>query len=98
MNYKYLGLTCGILLLIAIPNWLPYGFYIIIRWIISVASVLLALNFKDNKNQKLSFTFWAVAILFNPIIPIYLNKDIWVLVDLVVSILFFFISSKIKSK
>lgn len=33
--------------------------------------------------------FIAVAFLFNPIIPLYLNKSNWVSIDLITMVLFF---------
>lgn len=39
-----------------------------------------------------------IAILFNPIIPVHLTKDIWVIIDLIVAILFLVSIFKIKPK
>jgi len=39
-----------------------------------------------------------IAILFNPILPTYLTKGIWVFIDLVVALVFFAAISKISFK
>lgn len=93
---KNICIICGILLLIAIPNWLPYGFYIFLRCVISISSIFLAVEFNKKQNNGWLYTFGLIAILFNPIIPIYLDKSIWVLIDLVVVVLFFISIKSIK--
>ncbi len=78
-----------ILLLIAIPRGLPYDYYIFLRWVITVSSVYIAWT-----SYKLKDIFWIgvfgiVAILFNPIFPIHLTKETWVVIDLMVATIFF---------
>jgi hypothetical protein len=34
--------------------------------------------------------FGAIALIFNPIIPIYLKKETWILIDIISSMLFFY--------
>ena len=96
MNLKTVALTSGILLLITIPSWLPYGFYTLLRWLICASAIFTATQLKNKKGDKLQLIFWGLAILFNPIAPIYLNKSIWILIDLASSIVFFYIYSKVK--
>lgn len=86
-----------ILLLLAIPAIWPYGYYILLRWVIAVSAIFLiwvAYNFKK--------TFWLflmgiIALLFNPITPIHLNKETWIVIDLIVAIIFLVSIFKIKT-
>jgi len=41
-----------------------------------------------------------IAILFNPIIPVYLTKEIWVVIDFIIAIVFLIsiLTGKSKSK
>lgn len=97
MNTKNICLICGFLLLLAIPSWLPYGFYILLRWIICFVSVYVAYGFYKSKLIGWTFVFGAIAVLFNPVCPIYLNKSSWVGLDFISSILFFVSAYSIKN-
>ncbi|MDD3923154.1 MAG: hypothetical protein PHY39_06475 [Endomicrobiaceae bacterium] len=76
-----------ILLLIAICD-LDYGYYQILRIIITIFAIVFALWFKGLENIKLMIAMIIIAILFNPILPIYLDKNVWVFLDLFSSIIF----------
>ena len=73
------------LLGLAIPN----GYYMFLRIIITFGAIMVVIN--EFKN---GFIFWEIAfiitaIIFNPIIPIYLNnKDVWIPIDIIGAILF----------
>ena len=79
---------CSFLLFIALAD-LPIGYYTFLRIVITVASVIVV--FKDLDK---GFNFWTVsfgllAILFNPIIPIYLNsKEYWMPIDFIAASIF----------
>jgi len=89
MNTKNLSLFSGVLLLIAIPSFWPYSFYLLLRWIIFASSLYIAYSFYNSKLNGWSFVFGGIAFIFNPILPIYLDKSSWVGIDLVSSVLFF---------
>ena len=77
------------MLLLAIPTGWPYGFYELLRWIIFISSIVVAWGFYNAKLSAWTFIFGAIAFLFNPIAPIYLNKESWVPIDFIGSVLFF---------
>lgn len=89
MNIKWISIIAGVLLILAIPTGWPYDFYIILRWVISVSSAIVAYGFYKSKLQAWTFVFGALVFLFNPILPVYLSKSSWVLIDLIAAILFF---------
>ena len=97
MKMKNICIICGILLLIAIPSWWPYGFYTLLRWVICAISVYVAYNFYKSKLSAWTFVFGSIAILFNPLFPIYLTKSSWVGIDFISSILFFVSAYSIKN-
>jgi len=98
MNYKILSFVCGVLLLLAIPNLFPYGFYTLLRWVICASSIIITIKLKGDRNNKNMYPFLIFAIIFNPIAPIYLDKSVWVLIDLITAIVFFNISRHFKQK
>lgn len=89
MNIKWLSIASGILLILAIPPFWPYGYYVFLRWAIFISSIVIANGFYKSGLKAWVFIFGALAFLFNPIVPIYLNKSSWVAIDLVAAILFF---------
>lgn len=98
MNIKWLCIASGILLLLAIPTGWPYDFYILLRWLIFISSIIVAYGFYKSKVTAWAFIFGAVALLFNPIAPIYLNKQSWVPIDFVTAILFFLAAYSTKKE
>lgn len=97
---KYKNIASGIsiiMLLLAIPTFWPYGYYVLLRWVVTISAVfLLSLAYKSKKTFWL-FLMGIVAILFNPIIPVHLDKETWVVIDLIVAILFLVSVFKIKN-
>lgn len=75
----------------------PYSYYQILRWFITICSAYLAYNYFTFEKFTWAWIFTALAILFNPIFPIYFAKGTWVLLDSV-GTLIFFVSLFIKNK
>jgi len=89
MNIKWLCVASGVILILAIvPTW-PYSYYILLRWAIFISSIIVAAGFYNSKITGWALVFGAIAFLFNPIFPVYLNRQTWTPIDLVSAILFF---------
>jgi len=62
----------------------PYGYYVLLRLVVTVAAAYLA--FREYQSQQavgpwvIGFGF--LALLFNPLIPVELNRGIWLPIDL----------------
>lgn len=83
IKYIYIGLVV-LLLLCLLP--MPYGFYILVRFVAMCAFVVLAyIKFRD-KAEKYALIYAALALLFQPFLKITLGKDVWQVVDVVVAI------------
>lgn len=82
-TYKKFFKIASIMLFLAILP-LPYFYYELLR-IIVFCSSLYAIS-RDllvrNTNEKIYFII--IAILFNPVIPVYLSKMIWIPIDFTV--------------
>jgi len=98
MNIKWPSIVSGILLLLGILNIWPYNYYTILRWIICGTAIFNAIGFSKSKLTGWMFVFGALAFLFNPIFPIYMNKSSWVGIDLISAVLFFISAYSIKQK
>jgi len=66
----------------------PYSYYQLLRWAILIIAGYV--SYTNYKKQKINWawTFGIMAILFNPIVPFYLSKNTWQLIDLASGILF----------
>lgn len=86
---KNICIGSGLLLLLAIPSFWPYGFYIFLRWVICIVSFYVAYGFYKSKLSGWALIFCILTLVFNPIFPVYLNKTSWVMIDLIGAIMFF---------
>lgn len=77
------------LLLLGIAD-MPSGYYTLLRIYVCLFSVLIAYNSYEKNGVNLTvILFGAIALLFNPIIPVYLyDKEIWIIIDIVCAVLF----------
>lgn len=89
MNFKWLSITSGVALLLAILNGWPYGYYILLRWLVFGTAIYNAIGFYKSNLPGWTFIFGAVAFIFNPTYPIYMAKSSWISIDFLGSILFF---------
>ena len=72
-------------LLLLIGVWrLPYGYYTFTRIVTCGASVLIAVAGTQERAvvQTWTILLLAIAVLFNPFIPIQLNRAVWFYLDL----------------
>ncbi|TFB08173.1 hypothetical protein E3V08_05140 [Candidatus Atribacteria bacterium MT.SAG.1] len=97
---KYKNIASGIsiiMLLLAIPTFWPYGYYILLRWAITISALFLLWLAYESKKTFWLFLMGMIAILFNPIIPIHLDKETWVIIDVIVAVIFLVSIFKIKN-
>lgn len=97
---QYKNIIAGIsvfMLFLAIPK-LPYGYYTLLRWVVTISALFSAWVVHDSEHTFWVFLMGGIAILFNPIIPVHLTKDIWVIIDLIVATLFLVSIFTIKPK
>ena len=88
----------SLLLLVAVLP-MPYNYYQILRVVVSVGVIyLLAMNWAA-LDSLTSGAFIVIAIVFNPVAPIYLSKGTWIILDLMAAgYLFFYERIKVSSK
>jgi len=78
---------CSALLLIAAEGRHPYGFYMLLRLLITVGAVYWAWRVHQAKLPVLSWAFAAVALLLNPFFPIRMQRAQWQPIDFWLGIL-----------
>lgn len=85
------------MLLLAIPTFWNYGYYILLRWVVSISTVFSVWVAYNLKKIVWVILMGMITLLFNPIIPIHLGKETWVMIDLIVAIIFLISIFKIRS-
>ena len=98
-NKNILALIASGFLFFALSSGLPYGYFTLMRFVVCSISIYLA--YKAYEEDKESLWVWAlgfVAVLFNPIFPIYLKRVQWEVIDLWTGVFFmvsvFFLKTK----
>ncbi len=73
-----------VILLVGAVAQLPYGYYTFVRIVTCGCVALLAVvGFRERpSSQSWSIMLSLIAILFNPILPIHLNRSAWFFLDL----------------
>ena len=85
---KTLLFFCAGLLFIGLFD-LPIGYYTLLRIVVTIGSVAVVVSEFENGFNFWVITFGLIAILFNPLIPIYLNdKSAWMPIDIIGGIIF----------
>ena len=73
----YILLGCAGLLVVAALLAPPYGFYRFMRIAISIVALYYSYHFLQSSRPFLTFIFLILAVLYNPIYPIYQTRAIW---------------------
>lgn len=76
------------LLFAAIPIF-PYVFYQILKFLIFGTACFSGYLYHQEKNKKWMWIMVIIAVIFNPINPLYFGHPIWSVLDIIVSITFF---------
>ena len=91
LNHKLIrviGLVPTVMLVVAVFD-LPYGYYTFLRLVVTVAALLIAWFEWANARRALWLVLMGlIALLFNPIVPVYLTREIWFFIDLAVAAIF----------
>lgn len=67
---------------------LPYGYYRLLRWIVCVVAIATAIQLHRGQRPGFAWFLGALAILFNPLVPVPLGKATWRIFDCVAGIVF----------
>ena len=82
---KIIKSVLAILLLLCVFK-MPYGYYELVRFLSLIGFGYLSFiaNKKENTNEMIVYV--SLALLFQPFIKVVLGKDIWNIIDVLVSI------------
>ena len=93
----FIWYVVSILLLVAILD-MPSEYYEFLRVSVFSVSAFVAYKNYEAKDNAMAVAFVIVAVLFNPIYPIYLdNETLWKFIDFATAVLFIFNARKIDT-
>lgn len=81
------SLIAGLMLLAALGDW-PYGYYQFLRFVVCGVGGYVAWLSYESKRIWAAWLFGLVAVLFNPLVPFHLSREIWQPLDLACAALF----------
>lgn len=76
-------------------DW-PYGYYQLLRIVVTVTAGFVAYVLYDEQDRTW-FAFLAIAILFNPLLPVHLERELWTAIDYVTAGIFVWLGYKIAN-
>jgi len=87
---------CSALLAFAVFP-LPYGYYGLLRFCVTVVAIYCAYDsYKKKAEGYYLIGFLFVAVLFNPLISVYFDKTIWAVIDVLLACAFFWYGKNYK--
>lgn len=65
-----------------------YGYFVFLRIVVCLGAFVFAAIFAGQKRETLVVLFAGIAILFNPLFPIHLTLDKWLVIDAATIVMF----------
>jgi len=103
MNYekeskllKIVILVAALMLCAAVLPRIPSGYYLFLRLVVCAASIYAAVLLRERVDLQKHFIPLAIlALLFNPVAPVFLGHEIWILIHIGTAVYFLTLSKKI---
>lgn len=89
------SLVAAVMLILALAPW-PYGYYQLLRLVTCGIAVYVAFVAYSWQKIWAVWIFGFVTLLFNPLIPIHLAREIWQPIDVTCAILFVIMAFVLK--
>lgn len=96
-TFVILKIIGAVLLFLALAK-MPYGYYTFLRLSIMILSFVFAYEAFKNHRALWGWAFVGIAIIFNPIIPVYFQRSTWHVIDITAGIIFLASIQRKKSK
>lgn len=93
---NYYNILLAIALLICLLP-MPYGYYILIRYISAIVFGVMAYDYYCQKQKKMFIITLSLTLLFQPFKMIPLGRDVWNVVDVIVAIFLIYLFLKKKN-
>jgi hypothetical protein len=86
MAFAIARIAAAIILIVALER-LPYGYYTLLRFLVcGVTAYGAYLSVGELNKTGWAWSFGVLAVLFNPFVPIHLNRGAWAVIDIAVAL------------
>lgn len=68
---------------IALIPTLPYGYYTVMRWVVSALCLWLALSAHRASQEAWTWAWVIIAGVYNPVFPVHADRQVWSIVNVV---------------
>jgi uncharacterized membrane protein len=86
---KLQAIIPALLLLAAVFGHWPYGFYTLLRLVVCGCSAYLAVKANSTRSVGWTWILGGMAVLFNPILPVRMQRSDWQIVDALAAVTLF---------
>ncbi len=76
-----------IMLTLVFSHALPYGYYILLRWVVTATFSFLLFKAYHHISDTWKWVLGIMILVYNPILPLDLGRDIWTIVNVVTIII-----------
>ena len=78
----------------------PYGYYTLLRWVVCCVCAFGAFQAAEHQKSGWAWSLGSVGLLFNPLFPVHLGREIWKVVDIGTGVLLLvaMCATKVKSQ
>jgi hypothetical protein len=83
------------MLFLALAPW-PYGYYQLLRFVVCGIASFIAFVAYNRQKKWAVWLFGFIGVLFNPLIPIHLSRELWQPIDVICGIIFIAIAIILK--
>jgi FtsH-binding integral membrane protein len=66
----------------------PFAYYQLMNWVVAIAALMTAKQAREGGNTFWIWLFAFVAVVFNPITPLYFRTDVWQIADIIAIVIF----------
>lgn len=66
----------------------PYVYYQLMDWTVLGAGLMTAKQAHGQKKAAVAWVFLIIAVIFNPVAPLYFAQNIWRVMDIAVAVIF----------
>ena len=80
----------GIIVLLGALGNHPYSYYTLLRFVVCGVNAYGAYFAKEIDKIGWAWALGIIAVIFNPIFPIHLDRDTWVIIEVGVAVFMFF--------
>ena len=82
------AIASTVFLLLALLDVWPYGFYTFLRLVVCGSAIYLALHAASIRKTRWVWLMSGTALLFNPLIPVFLPQFDWEVLDVIAAVIF----------